>query len=58
MAARAGARVTILYRGPRPLEGFDPDLVGLLVMRTREVGIRVESRPMSTGSTNATAGSR
>src|SRR5712692_10265316 len=42
VAARAGARVTILHRGPRPLEGFDPDLVDLLVKRTREVGIRVE----------------
>jgi glutathione reductase (NADPH) len=42
VAARAGARVTILHRGPRPLEGFDPDLVGLLVKRTREAGIRVE----------------
>jgi len=42
VAARAGARVTILHRGVRPLEGFDPDLVDLLVKRTREVGIRVE----------------
>jgi len=42
VAARAGARVTILHRGARPLEGFDPDLVDLLVKRTREVGIRVE----------------
>lgn len=33
---------TILHRGARPLEGFDPDLVDLLVKRTREVGIRVE----------------
>jgi glutathione reductase (NADPH) len=42
VAARAGAQVTILHRGPRPLEGFDPDLVGLLLRRTRELGIRVE----------------
>lgn len=42
VAARAGARVAILHRGARPLEGFDPDLVELLVRRTREVGIRVE----------------
>src|SRR2546425_1485778 len=42
VAARAGARVTVLHRGPRPPEGFDPDLVDLLVKRTREVGIRVE----------------
>jgi glutathione reductase (NADPH) len=42
VAARAGAAVTILHRGARPLEGFDPDLVELLVSRTRELGIRVE----------------
>lgn len=44
VAARAGAAVTILHRGTRPLEGFDPDLVDLLVRRTREFGIRVELR--------------
>src|SRR5215468_5926241 len=42
VAARAGAQVTILHRGPRPLEGFDPDLVDMLVRRTRETGIQVE----------------
>src|SRR5438445_201558 len=42
VAARAGARVTIIHRGSRPLEAFDPDLVDLLVKRTREVGIGVE----------------
>ena len=42
VAARAGADVTILHRGPQPLEGFDPDLVDGLVRRTRELGIRVE----------------
>ena len=42
VAARAGARVTIIHRGVRPLEGFDPDLVDLLVKRSRELGITVE----------------
>jgi glutathione reductase (NADPH) len=42
VAARAGARVTILHRGPRPLVRFDPDLVGQLVERTRRVGIDVQ----------------
>jgi glutathione reductase (NADPH) len=42
VAARAGAKATILHRGPRPLDGFDPDLVDLLVKRTRELGIGVE----------------
>lgn len=41
VAARAGARVTILHRGARPLEAFDPDLVDRLVARTRELGIDV-----------------
>jgi glutathione reductase (NADPH) len=42
IAARAGVRVTILHRGARPLEAFDPDLVAMLVKRTRDLGIRVE----------------
>jgi glutathione reductase (NADPH) len=42
VAARAGAEVTIIHRGLRPLEGFDPDLVDLLVKRTRGLGVRVE----------------
>jgi glutathione reductase (NADPH) len=42
IAARAGVRATILHRGARPLQGFDPELVDLLVTRTRNVGIRVE----------------
>lgn len=39
VAARAGARVTLLNRSSRPLGGFDPDLVSLLVERTRKLGI-------------------
>jgi glutathione reductase (NADPH) len=42
VATRVGAQATILHRGARPLEGFDPELVDLLVRRTRELGIRVE----------------
>lgn len=42
IAARAGVHVTILHRGARPLEAFDPDLVDMLVKRTRDLGIRVE----------------
>ena len=41
VAARAGARVTVLHRGARPLQGFDPDLVDRLVARTRTLGIDV-----------------
>jgi glutathione reductase (NADPH) len=39
VAARAGAQVSILHRGARPLEGFDRDLVGQLMQGTRELGI-------------------
>jgi glutathione reductase (NADPH) len=42
VAARSGASVTILHRGERPLEGFDPDLVNQLVARTKRLGARVE----------------
>lgn len=41
VAARAGAKVTIFNRGDQPLDGFDPDLVGLLVDRTRALGVDV-----------------
>jgi glutathione reductase (NADPH) len=41
IAARAGAEVTILHRGERPLEAFDADLVGQLVELTRELGVTV-----------------
>ena len=41
IAARAGASVTLLNRSPRPLTGFDPDLVALLVERTRTLGVDV-----------------
>jgi glutathione reductase (NADPH) len=41
VAARAGARVTILHRGQRPLAQFDLDLVDRLVARTRMAGIDV-----------------
>jgi glutathione reductase (NADPH) len=42
LAVRAGAEVTIVHRGARPLQGFDPDLVALLVQHTRALGVRVE----------------
>ncbi len=41
IAARAGAEVTILHRGERPLAGFDPDLVARLVVYGRQAGIDV-----------------
>jgi len=42
VAARAGSQVTIVHRGVRPLELFDPDLVEQIVVRTRELGIDVQ----------------
>ncbi|HWP59792.1 MAG TPA: NAD(P)/FAD-dependent oxidoreductase [Candidatus Acidoferrales bacterium] len=41
IAARAGAAVRILHRGPRPLVGFDPDLVNRLAEATRDIGIEL-----------------
>jgi glutathione reductase (NADPH) len=42
IAARAGANVTILHRGKQPLEHFDPDLVNLLIQRSRDIGIDIQ----------------
>ncbi len=42
VAARVGSQVTIVHRGVRPLELFDPDLVEQVVVRTRELGIDVQ----------------
>jgi glutathione reductase (NADPH) len=42
IAVRAGAQAVILHGGVRPLEGFDPDLVGELVTASRERGIDVK----------------
>lgn len=39
VSVRAGAQVTVLQRGPRPLPLFDPDLVDQLSERTRGLGV-------------------
>jgi len=41
IAARAGARVTIVHRHDRVLPGFDPDLVDELVRASEAAGVRV-----------------
>ena len=41
VAARSGARVTVLQRDERLLPPFDPDLVAMLTERTRAIGIDV-----------------
>jgi glutathione reductase (NADPH) len=42
VAAVAGAKVTIVHQGPRPLEGFDPDLVQMLVAGLQERGVDLQ----------------
>src|SRR5690349_3976893 len=39
VAARAGARPSVLHRGERVLERFDPDLVSKLTTHSQELGI-------------------
>jgi glutathione reductase (NADPH) len=41
IAARAGAAPVIVDRGARPLSGFDPDLVEMLIERSADVGAEV-----------------
>ncbi|WP_188782433.1 dihydrolipoyl dehydrogenase family protein [Nocardioides phosphati] len=41
ISARAGSAPTILDRGARPLKGFDPDLVELLITRGADAGIEL-----------------
>ena len=65
LSARAGAKVTIIDGGPRPLRGFDSDLVERLASYTRKVGIdlrvntkveRVEPGAVFAGGERFTAG--
>ncbi len=56
VAARAGARVTILHRGQRPLDRFDPDLVDRLVSRTRDLGVDVRLGLKVTGIIGSSTG--
>jgi glutathione reductase (NADPH) len=42
IAARAGAEVSIVHRGIRPLENFDFDLVKKLMQRTEDLGVNIQ----------------
>lgn len=42
VAARAGARVTVLHNDAHPLAGFDPDIVERVVEESRSIGITIE----------------
>lgn len=44
VSVRAGAHVSILHRGPKPLVRFDPDLVDRLVVATRELGVEIQTQ--------------
>ena len=41
VAARAGAKVTILHRSERPLKAFDPDMVNIIIAASRDAGIDI-----------------
>ena len=43
VAVRAGSRVTVLHRGDRVLEGFDPDLVSKLADKTAALGVVIHT---------------
>lgn len=43
LSAHAGAKVTIIENGPRPLRGFDGDLVERLASHTRKIGIELHT---------------
>lgn len=43
IAARAGAKVTVLQRADRMLTRFDPDLVGWLMDKFAEIGVEVRT---------------
>jgi len=58
IAARAGSSTTIVDRGPRPLKGFDPDLVELLITRGATVGVDVRRSTTITGIDKTPAGFR
>src|SRR3989475_4559713 len=56
IAARAGAKVTILQRGERMLAHFDPDLVGWLMEKFGTIGIDVRIRTKVEGIEKTGAG--
>ena len=48
IAARSGAKVTVLQRGERMLPIFDPTLVRWLMKKFREIGVEVRSQHVAT----------
>ena len=58
IAARAGSRPVIIDRGERPLKGFDPDLVELLIIRSSDVGIELQRETVVTSISSIGSGYR
>jgi len=58
ISARAGSTPVIIDRGLRPLKGFDPDLVDLLIGRSVEAGIDVRTSTTITAVEKAETGYR
>ena len=58
IAGRAGATPTVIDRHPRPLKGFDPDLVDLLIERSRNHGIDIQTSTAITAVTPTDSGYR
>ena len=58
IAARAGSTPIIIDRGRRPLKGFDPDLVELLIARGAAAGIEVRRSTTVTGIEKTATGYR
>ncbi len=56
IVARAGSSAIVLERGTRPLKGFDPDLVDLLVKRSQMVGIEMHSNTVASGVKKSASG--
>ncbi len=58
IAARAGSATVIIDRGPRPLKGFDPDLVELLITRGTDAGIELQRSTTITAIEQSESGYR
>lgn len=58
IAARAGAKVTVLQRGARMLPQFDDDLVGWLMEKFQAIGIEVRTRTVVEGVEKIAGGYR
>jgi glutathione reductase (NADPH) len=58
IAARAGAKVTVLQRADRMLTHFDPDLVGWLMEKFAEIGVDVRTNTAVEAIEGADAGFR